>query len=245
MNDRRSFERLFADRMNAEPGSPRLPDAFYDDFRHRAGEMRQRPRWLAIIKEPPMRHTSRVVVGSPTARVAALTAATLLLGLVATGAFVAGAQSPAPALPEQESAPQLPVEVTGVWCIGPAVADRADAWRNAVSMSDPRLQGNAYQTYETRTYPGGISLTSSTLSIVNEDGAWVSRRYRSTGTPAGVTDTGDVFIGEGAYEGLIVFWPEDGPVVARPEGLSAEYGSCMERQGVIIDGAVAKPYRPE
>jgi hypothetical protein len=184
------------------------------------------------------------VVGSPTARVAALAVVTLLLALLATGAFVAGAQSPSPALPEEEAAPQPPVEFTGVWCIGPPAADRASAWRNAVSMSDPRLQGDASQTYETHSYPG-ISLISSTLSIVNEDGAWVSRRYRSTGTPAGDTDSGVVFIGEGAYEGLIAFMLEDGPEVPRPEEIPSEFAAtCNETQGVIIDGAVAKPYIP-
>ena len=88
-------------------------------------------------------------------------------------------------------------------------------------------------------------MTSSTLSIVNEEGAWVSRRYRSTGTPADAVDTGDVFIGEGAYEGLIAFMSEDGAPVDRPEGISAEYEDCTELRGVIIDGAVAEPYLPE
>jgi dipeptidyl aminopeptidase/acylaminoacyl peptidase len=52
---------------------------------------RPRPAWLADLKEPPMRHTSRVTVGSPTLRVAAIMALTLALALAAAGAVIAGA----------------------------------------------------------------------------------------------------------------------------------------------------------
>ena len=92
MNDQRSFERLFADRMDAERGSARLPDAFYDEFHQQASHVRQRPRWLALIKEPPMRISSHVAVGSPTVRVAAIMVATLLLALMVAGAGIAGSQ---------------------------------------------------------------------------------------------------------------------------------------------------------
>jgi hypothetical protein len=101
MNDRRDFERLFADRMEAERRSPGLPEAFYDDFRQRAGEVRQRPRWLALIKEPPMRYSSRLAVGSPTVRVATFVILLLILSALTAGAVVGGASllvSPAPAL---------------------------------------------------------------------------------------------------------------------------------------------------
>lgn len=90
MNEQRSFERRFADRMEAERGSTQLPDAFYDDFRLQARDARQRPRWLALIKEPPMRISSSLAVGSPMARVVAITIATLLLALLAVGAGIAG-----------------------------------------------------------------------------------------------------------------------------------------------------------
>jgi hypothetical protein len=92
MNDERSFERLFAERMAAERGSVPLRDSFYDDFRQRAIHARQRPRWLALIKEPPMRISSHLAVGSPTTRVAAIVIATLLLGLALAGAGIAGSR---------------------------------------------------------------------------------------------------------------------------------------------------------
>jgi hypothetical protein len=91
MNER-SFERLFAERMEAERGSTRLPDAFYDGFRQRARAVRQRPRWLALIKEPPMRTDSQLGVGSPTVRIAAVMAATVLLAMALVGGGIAGSR---------------------------------------------------------------------------------------------------------------------------------------------------------
>ena len=91
MNEHRSFERFLADGMASEPRTDQFPDAFYDDLQREARATRQRPRWLAFLKEPPMRHSSSLAVGSPTARVAAILAATLLL-LVALGAGIAGSR---------------------------------------------------------------------------------------------------------------------------------------------------------
>jgi hypothetical protein len=91
MKDRQDFERLFADRMEAERWSPGLPDTFYDDFRQRAGEVRQRPRWLALIKEPPMRYSSRLAVGSPTFRLVSIAMLTLALALGLTAVVAVGA----------------------------------------------------------------------------------------------------------------------------------------------------------
>jgi F-box protein 11 len=92
MIDDRTFERQFADRMEAERGSAPLPDSFYDDFRRRASGTRQRPRWLALIKEPPMRIDTRPAVGSPTIRIAAVLAATVLLAIALVAAGVAGSR---------------------------------------------------------------------------------------------------------------------------------------------------------
>ena len=101
MSEERSFERFVADHIASAPGSVRMPDGFYDDIHAFASRTRQRPEWLAIIKEPPMRIGSTLGVGSPTARVVAFAAATLLMALSA-GALVVGAQSPPPAPPETE-----------------------------------------------------------------------------------------------------------------------------------------------
>jgi len=70
----------------------RGPDALLDDVFLTTGRLRPRPRWLAMIKEPPMRLSSRPVVGSPTTRLIVLTAL-LIAGIVATTGAVVGAAS--------------------------------------------------------------------------------------------------------------------------------------------------------
>ncbi len=70
------------------PMSP--PNHLLHTFEFNARRTRQYPRWLALIKEPTMHTDSRVAVGSPTARVAAILATTLLLAVALAVAGVAG-----------------------------------------------------------------------------------------------------------------------------------------------------------
>jgi len=70
----------------------RGPDALLDDVFLTTGRMRPRPRWLALIKEPPMRTSTRVTVGSPTFRVASIATLTLLLLLASFTAIGIGAR---------------------------------------------------------------------------------------------------------------------------------------------------------
>jgi outer membrane protein assembly factor BamB len=56
-------------------------DALYNDILATTGRARPEPRWLALLKEPPMRLHSHVAVGSPTARVLLVTLVPLLLVL--------------------------------------------------------------------------------------------------------------------------------------------------------------------
>lgn len=90
MNDHVDFERLVSGHIAAEGVTP-PSDAFYDELFTRAGRSGQRPEWLALIKESPMRTNSHIAVGSPTVRVLAILAATLLLAL-ALAAAGAGVQ---------------------------------------------------------------------------------------------------------------------------------------------------------
>ena len=77
------------------------PDELLGRVLTTTSRIRPRPTWLADIKEPPMRIPSRVVVGSPTLRLAAILALTLALASALAGA-VAGAASllPGPPLPD-------------------------------------------------------------------------------------------------------------------------------------------------
>jgi parallel beta-helix repeat protein len=91
MSQQTDFERTLADHIASEGVSP-PSDAFYDELISRAGRSGQRPEWLALLKEPPMRHESTLAVGSPTVRIAAILAATVLLLAVLAGAGIAGSR---------------------------------------------------------------------------------------------------------------------------------------------------------
>ncbi len=91
MNDQMDFEFRVASHL-ADEGVAPPSDAFYDDLISRASDSRQRPRWLALIKESPMRTTQGMAVGSPMARVAALAVTTLLLATLLVSAGIAGAR---------------------------------------------------------------------------------------------------------------------------------------------------------
>ena len=54
MNDDARFERLFADGLTGLAPS-RAPDGLGSTIKTTTSRMRPRPRWLALIKEPPMR----------------------------------------------------------------------------------------------------------------------------------------------------------------------------------------------
>jgi Periplasmic copper-binding protein (NosD) len=84
------FERRVAAWV-ADEGASTPPVRVLDDILTATGRQRPLPRWLALIKEPPMRVSSRVAVGSPTARLTALVATTILLVVLGAGAVVAGA----------------------------------------------------------------------------------------------------------------------------------------------------------
>jgi len=90
MNADPRFEQRVIAALN-RAAATREPDGLLDSVISTVGRTRTRPRWLAFIKEPPMRIHSRVAVGSPGVRLAYLVLLTLLLTILATGAVVAGA----------------------------------------------------------------------------------------------------------------------------------------------------------
>ena len=91
MNDNRNLERDVAS-VFAETAPSRGPDDLLENVFLTTGPMRPRPRWLARIKEPSMRYTNSVAVGSPTARVVAIMVATLLIAITVAGAGIAGSR---------------------------------------------------------------------------------------------------------------------------------------------------------
>jgi parallel beta-helix repeat protein len=90
MTDRTAFERFLAERFDDVGSGRSMPEASVDELRARARASRQRPQWLALVQEPPLRSSVHVVVGSPSARMAVLVLATLLLVTLTLGAGIAG-----------------------------------------------------------------------------------------------------------------------------------------------------------
>jgi len=97
-------------RVVLDAGAPSAPPAeLLARVLSTTSRSRPRPAWLADLKEPPMRHSARVTVGSPTLRLAAILALTVALALVAAGAVVAGA-SILPSPPVQVPPPFGPAD---------------------------------------------------------------------------------------------------------------------------------------
>lgn len=89
MNENDAFDQSVAD-LVANEGATGVPIGAVDELITATSRVRPLPRWLALIKEPPMRRSSAVAVGSPTVRLAAIALSTVLL-LVLAGGVVAGA----------------------------------------------------------------------------------------------------------------------------------------------------------
>jgi hypothetical protein len=114
---------------------------------------------------------------------------------------------------------------------------RGYAWNPfTTAMSDPRLAGTYYVSYEWDEYRGDgapVRIGAATWRIENEEGAWqgsLTDAYLSDGEGASAST---VLIGEGAYEGLIVLWEE-----------VAHFDDCVwDVQGLIVEGAA--PTAPE
>lgn len=89
MNEDRMLEHEI--RATLGENAPMLPpNHLLQTFEYNASRSRRYPRWLALIKEPSMRSNNSLAVGSPTARVAAILATTLLLAVALVTAGVAG-----------------------------------------------------------------------------------------------------------------------------------------------------------
>ncbi len=83
----------------ADVAPTREPDRLVPEILRAARRERRWPRWLALVKEPPMRTSSRLAVGSPMARIAALAMLLMILSVLTAGSVVVGASllaSPAP-----------------------------------------------------------------------------------------------------------------------------------------------------
>ena len=99
MSSYQTLEQVITDVMADQPTPGNTDEAVSRILAatHRVG---QQPRWLAQLKEPPLRLASEVVVGSPSARVGVLAVGVALLavaGLIAAGALLI--RPPRPTVP--------------------------------------------------------------------------------------------------------------------------------------------------
>jgi Tol biopolymer transport system component len=90
------LERLIAEALR--DSAPAAVPGLVPDVLQAARKARRRPRWLAMLTERPMRRYPDVLVGSPTARIASVFLAALLMVALAALTLVAGGILPKPNL---------------------------------------------------------------------------------------------------------------------------------------------------
>ena len=89
MTDERRFDRELIDILDGMAPT-KGPDSLLDGVVEATATTRPRSRWLADVRQRPLRLEGRTDVGSPTARLVAVMAATVLLAALTIGAAVAG-----------------------------------------------------------------------------------------------------------------------------------------------------------
>lgn len=232
MSAERSFERFVADHVAGAGGQVRMPDDFYDDIHAFASRTRQRPAWLALIKEPPMHINSSVSVGSPIARVAVFVVTTLLLALLGVGALVVGAQSPSPGPPD---APTLSfftgrAPTTGacqkasptIESVDGVTRKRGEGWGCLTwTTDDPRFSGVSENTWNSDSVivnGRAGEIVAGRERIENEDGAWEGT-WTELSIGSELSENAGWYVGEGAYEGLVAY-----VVIADSRGSATVWG---------------------
>jgi hypothetical protein len=200
----------------AEAPTLRAPDRLRADIASATSRQRQRPPWLASLKEPPMRYRSQLIVGSPTLRLAAIVAATAALTLAIAGAVIAGA-SPQPS--PNPIPPVAPTWVTGHVAPAPSCSKPPPVVDGGVlrnrdvecspqtwTSSDPRLTGEVSRRWNDDGYQtdsGLITVDTAAAYLQNEGGGWACLSH-SLATASG--DVADQLTftcaGDGGYDGL-------------------------------------------
>ncbi|HZC32088.1 MAG TPA: PQQ-binding-like beta-propeller repeat protein, partial [Candidatus Bathyarchaeia archaeon] len=152
MSAQTPLERTIASWM-ADEATGRTPVGLVDDILVLTSRERPRPRWFALLKEPPMRLHSRMAVGSPTRRVT-LAAALALLILAATAVVVGALVNRGPSLTSDD------------W-----PGFRGDSARNGSAIRGPvgrPVQEWRYQASGSVTY--GIAIVGDTVFASSSDG---------------------------------------------------------------------------
>jgi hypothetical protein len=188
-----------------------------------------------------------------------ITASSIITAPPATSLRAAPSITPPPA-PSVEVAPsatgtttaQLPVAFSGRVVCGELVRTGRDespkdggpvrlttrgwAWRPVATMSDPRLEGDYYISYDSNDYES-VTVTSvgtGTWRIENGEGAWQGS-FTNIKYPGSTTVVSTALVGEGAYEGLTAVW----------ESTNHRPLECAWAvRGLILEGDVPAPPEP-
>ncbi len=192
MSDDMSLERMVATVMT-ESVSGTVPDRMIDDVLFTTGRMRPAPRWLALLKEPPMRADSRTAVGIPARRLVFVM--TIVLLLIALAAAVAGASLLL--RPPQTTSADWPMF-------------RGDAARTGTALQGPIGRPILHWRYQA---PGGVSgniaIVGDLVFAPSDDGilhalGLADGRERWTFSPAGGSVSGPaaadgrIYVSDGA-----------------------------------------------
>ena len=95
MSQQMSLERMVADWMVDETAGG-LPEHVFDQIVTTTSRRRPLPRWLAVLREPPMRAQSQVAVGMPRRQLVLIGVALLLAAAIAIGVGAAILLRPQP-----------------------------------------------------------------------------------------------------------------------------------------------------
>jgi hypothetical protein len=117
---------------------------------------------------------------------------------------------------------------------------RGFAWQPSASISDPRLAGDYYISYDTDDY-GTTTVGTGTWRIENAQGAWQGS-FTNINFPDHTTTVSTPLVGEGGYEGLTAHWES----VNHPE--TSGVLCSWDVRGVIIEGeppAAPEPFTGE
>jgi outer membrane protein assembly factor BamB len=205
MNQNMTFERMLATYM-AEEASGRAPERLVDDVLSATSRTRPDPRWLALLKEPPMRTQTRVVVGMPARRLILAMAAAALL-LLALLAAVVGANLLKP--PQQLASDDWPMF-------------RGDSTRAGLVLHGPKGRPVVQWQYKAQgAVTQNISIVGDTVYVPTDNG------YVNAVALADGTLRWSIQLDRGPASGLIV---ADGLVLVRDGdgvfyGLDAAMGS--------------------
>jgi hypothetical protein len=107
-------------------------------------------------------------------------------------------------------------------------------------MSDPRLEGDYYISYDSNDYESSTvtSVGTGTWRIENGEGAWQGS-FTNIKYPDSTTVVSTTLVGEGAYEGLTALW----------ESTNRRPVECAWAvRGLILEGdvpAAPEPYLAE